>query len=691
MLYTSGFKIQMTRFEKLSFLIFNLVVSAFLLTMMWLGQGKLTFSLVLFSIVVCMVLTQAGKLTLHVNRITMIKASLPLAFVLGFVAVSLSVMAFTLIVHMSALMAFLIVALVVLSLSFISVKNAPLPSSSDWADTAIALVLALSIGLFARIPVSSAATLLNTGVFPLWSDYFIHGITIASFGSTFSTGTDLELAGGSRYFYHYAPFMIPAAFQGISGMSGLALATSMLLPFGLLIAAFGSYVLAETLGGRTAGWLAVTAIICLPASSAIIQSGWFDFYWLLFISPGTGYAIGVSSAVCALIATYLNTGSLRLLCFTLLLLASIILVRVHMFMLLAPAVVAVLLVHRYSRRIRFLSFVALSTIIAGASLLHFSSTVQELWIHLSNPHGYFNQFLRWTLFYGQKIAFLENPGLPIFVQVLIAVVAVLGAYFALYPISLYLKAKQFGFRAIDALPLFLLVSFVGLMLFAPVAGNGDPTEYKHRHFPLLYVIVAVYTIANAVRLVGHSVGNEKKFNLSAAVLVGCCLFATLLLNRGVNPARPNIEAMPWAGQFHNQRINPGILESAEYLRRHAKYGDVFAMGISPNQTAAKNPVVQVISLSSVPAFVSRPELKKMGGGCVQKIVTKRMDVLKQLSILDDWLDAKSLLQANGIRWFLVSSEAPSRMDPALKNAVFSSYGVSVYDADVSAMDKNTGC
>ena len=44
---------------------------------------------------------------------------------------------------------------------------------------------------------------------PIWSDYFIHGVTIASFGSPFSSGVDMELAGVSRAFYHYAPFMIP--------------------------------------------------------------------------------------------------------------------------------------------------------------------------------------------------------------------------------------------------------------------------------------------------------------------------------------------------------------------------------------------------------------------------------------------------------------------------------------------------
>ena len=77
------------------------------------------------------------------------------------------------------------------------------------------------------------------GVLPIWNDYFIHGVTIASFGSPFATGGDMELAGVSRGFYHYAPFMIPAAFQAVSGMSGLALSTSLLLPLGLLIAAFG--------------------------------------------------------------------------------------------------------------------------------------------------------------------------------------------------------------------------------------------------------------------------------------------------------------------------------------------------------------------------------------------------------------------------------------------------------------------
>ena len=249
----------------------------------------------MFSTLVSTVLTKTGELTLQASRLTTIKAWLPTAFVVGFAAISLPMMALTLICNISALTAFVISALSVLSLAIYSSRKAATSSSTNWTDTAIALVLAITIGLLAKNIVSSPATLQNTGELPVWSDYFLHGVIIASFGSPFAAGIDMELAGVSRGFYHYAPFMIPAAFQTVSGMSGLALSTSFLLPLGLLIAAFGSYAFAVELGGRVGGLLTLTAIICIPAYSVFIQSGWFDFYWLLFTAIALATADGSSN------------------------------------------------------------------------------------------------------------------------------------------------------------------------------------------------------------------------------------------------------------------------------------------------------------------------------------------------------------------------------------------------------------
>lgn len=682
-----GLQILIAPLKKGPFVTFNLVVISFILAMIWLGNGKMTMGLILFSTLVSTVLTKTGELTLQASRLTTIKAWLPTAFVVGFAAISLPMMALTLICNISALTAFVISALSVLSLTIYSSRKAATSSSTNWTDTAIALVLAITIGLLAKNIVSSPVTLQNTGELPVWSDYFLHGVIIASFGSPFAAGVDMELAGASRGFYHYAPFMIPAAFQTVSGMSGLALSTSFLLPLGLLIAAFGSYAFAVELGGRVGGLLALTAIICIPAYSVFIQSGWFDFHWLLFTAPGSGYAIGVSAVVCAFTVTYLNgNGSSSLLWFTILLLFSVVLIRVHMFMLLAPAIITVLLIHRWHINIRFIivSMVTLTIIIVLS--LHFSTHLHSRWVEISNPYEYLNNSLLLdSLFYGQKIRFFKYPLPTVFFQLLLVCAAVLGVYLILYPLFFRLSVRRFGFHTADALPLLLLMTFIDLMLFAPIAANGDFTEYKHRHFPLLYVIIAIYTITYACNLATNYLSNRNRFRRWVYVLVICVFTVTIRLNWISDPGRPNVRAMPWAEGYYNQPVEPGLLESAKYIQTHARFGDVLAMDVSSLGSPVKTtPIIdEVISLSGVPAFIARPDIMMKGSQSVRKIVSKRLDVLQELSSMNNWPDARKFLQTNGIRWFLVPSGEKPKWDSCLKNIAFSSNGLSVYDADIS--------
>ena len=669
-------------------MVFTLVVSAFILVMMLLGNGKLTVEVILFCPLVCAIFTKAGELTLRAFRLTTVKAWLPAAFVVGFVAVSLTMVALTLTVNLSAFAAFWISALSVLSLSYFASRKTRLRPSIDWADPGIALVVAIAIAFLAKLPVSSVSTLLNTGVLPNWSDYFMHGITLASFGSPFVSGVDMELVGINRAFYHYAPYMIPAAFQPISGMSGLALSTSFLLPCGLLIAAFGSYTFAVELGGRLAGLFALAAIICLPAYSVFIQSGWFDFYWLLFIAPGSGYAIGVSAIVCASTVTYLKGNDSRVVWFTVLLLFSVILMRVHIFMLLAPAIVSVIVFHRWQAHIRLLLGIALVAITVIMLAVHFSAHLHALWIEYARPHEYLDFALQWSPMYGQPIKFSEYPfGLTLLAQILVILAAVLGAYLILYPLLFLLKVRYFRFHATDALPLLLIISFIGLMLFAPsLTRNGDFTDYKHRHFLLLYVIIAIYTISYAFTLASTS--NENKFRQWIYGLVIGIFATTIVLNGDSNPAYPNVKAMPWAGSFHGQPISPGLVEAAQYMRTRARPGDVLAMGIPSTVTGPRviTRVDEVVSLTDIPAFIARTDYNMGRSQCIREVVTKRLSALNELSTLTNWPDAQKFLQTNGIRWFLVPSGEKQNWDGNLEFAAFSSNGISVYDAGHSAYD-----
>lgn len=688
-------KIQIKHISNGAAVVFILGMSAFILAMMSLGNGKLTIGLILFCTFFCAAVTKAGELVLRTCRLIQIKAWLPAAFAVGFATISLPMVALTLILNVSVLAAFWISTLSVLILNYFSSKETTARPTIDWADTAIALALAIAIGFLAKIPASSPTTLQSTGVLTIWSDYFLHGVTIASFGSPFIFGGDMEMAGLSHSFYHYAPFMIPAAFQTVSGMSGVALAASFLLPLGLLIAALGIYTFAVALGGRLSGLLALTAIICLPASSAFIQSGWFDFYRLLFSAPGSGYALGVSAVVCASTLAYLKEKNNSILVFTVLLLFSLVLIRVHLFMLLAPAIFSLILLDRWRAHVRWLLGATIGVLVMALLALHFLSHLHTLWLEYAHPHEYLNIALQWSLIYGQPISFLGyHPILIMCAQLLVVLAAVLGIYFVLYPLMLRASVRRFGFQAKDALPLLLTMSFIALMLFSLSGRNGDFTEFKHRHFLLLYVVIAAYTITYAFALIPNHLSNGNKFRRLVYGLVISIFGATILMNWNSNPGRPNVEAMPWARNFMNHQITPGLLEAAQYIRTNAKKGDVLAMGVSYAATAdVSGPIIEIVSLTGIPAFIARSNLKLMASPCTRDIAIERLSLLKEFSSLTSWPDAQKYLQANGIRWFLVTSGENPMWDPGLKFTVFSIKGVSVYDAGQSDIDilKNQQC
>ena len=665
---------------------FVLVVSAFILTELWVGARAFSAGLCLFAILVAFIQTLAGWLALRVGGMTAIKARLPAAFCVGFVCLSLPMLALSSLFAMSAFTAFMVCAGVVLLLSVGSGVRESFTDSIDYADILVTLVLAVAIVLLTRVPVASALTLDATGALPIWSDFFLHGVTISSFGSPFARGIDMELAGVGRVFYHYAPFLIPAAFQSVSGQTGLALSTSVLLPLGVVIAALGCYAFAVQIGGRSAGVLAIAVVAAVPVFRVPLQSGWLDFYWMLLTAPGVGYAIGVSMIVCAAGLLHVERGGTREFWFMSLLLLSIILIRVHFFMLLAPSIAMFVgLRHRwvYGRAMRL---GLLGALLAIAICWLGSSEFRGWFVAHSDPIQYLDFALKYTRWYGRPLILPEHPAaLMLALKATLVLVAVLGAYVLVYPALLRAVALRFGLERGDMLAPLVALTFVGLMLLAPSAGNGDFTEYKHRHFPLLYVIIAVYAVVYAYRLaVARTAESLERPRATGAVALAV-LAAAVLGSWGGNPAKPDVEAMPWGSEFHNQPVASGLLGAARYMRAHARSGDVMAMG-GDAVSGQSRMIVDVISLTDIPAFLARSELRMRGARCVRRTVEMRADVLKQIMLATDWPQARRMLQENAIRWFLAPSGGSQTWDLAREAAAYSSGDVFVYDAGPRAQN-----
>ena len=207
------------------------------------------------------------------------------------------------------------------------------------------ICIAVLVGFWCRHAASAVSELKATGILPVWSDYFIHGSIIAEFGDPLAVSRgSIELVGEPLAFYHYAAYMIPAALASVADLPGLALATSVMLPLGLLVAGLGSYALGTALADRRAGVVAIAFLLLLPDPSLYgLNNGFLGFHWLLFTAPGSGYGLGAAAIALVFANEWFSSGSRAALMLALALTAAMFQLRAHIFLLFAPALVLTLI------------------------------------------------------------------------------------------------------------------------------------------------------------------------------------------------------------------------------------------------------------------------------------------------------------------------------------------------------------
>jgi hypothetical protein len=128
------------------------------------------------------------------------------------------------------------------------------------------------------------------------------------------------------------------------------------------------------------------------------------------------------------------------------------------------------------------------------------------------------------------------------------------------------------------------------MLFAPVASNGDFTEYKHRHFPVVYAFISIYSLGYAAKLIKSMMSTTEWLSQRLHRLIYSMLTILMAISAycvwNKNLAQPDTKSIPWAKDYHNQVLRPGILEVSNFLTDHAVKGNVMATGVSSPSASA---------------------------------------------------------------------------------------------------------
>lgn len=540
----------------------------------------------------------------------------------------------------------------------------------DWSDgrelVGVALCGVVTL-LWCHHSAAAPAILSRTGVLPVWIDYFIHGGMISSFGDPLAQGAQsIELAGMPRPFYHYASYLIAAAFAQPLDLPGLPLATSLWLPLGFFTMCAGAHVFGHGLAGPTGGIAAAAALALIPdAADYGLRNAFFGFDWHVLTHPGAAYGVGIALVSFALLARWRDERRPRLLAASLALAAGLLLFRAHIFLLVAPCVLAGAVVARADFRRWWFVYIsaALVVLIALSMLSQETRAVQPFLVAVHDQPG--------IAYAGWYDSLLRQYGSPIAVPlgVLLVFPAFLGVFTFLYPIALWLRRR----KALDVVPLLLVGAYAALMVLAPLPANGDATELTQRPFVLVYAVLAIWTAA--------VLAERMPFRWLVA-MSGATVVALWPLS-GAWGEGPRFS---WGWNYYAHALKPGLARAAFFLRREGKPGDEFAVaGLKRGWLPFERPgwvptdaAAELAALSGMPAYIARPYLQMAAGGERERVAQDRFAALAALEREPQAPAALARLASLGIRWYVVSGPSGPRWDPERRLAAFVDGSVAVY-------------
>ena len=645
----------------------TLIAAAPLSALLWLSGAlplhRALGAVTLFAFFVVL----SGSLALRALRLADMPA--PAALVAGIFVSSLAVYALVAWLDLLAMTAFAVWASVVVAWALLFRELEP-EARLDWQELGGFAFCALVTTTWCHSIAQATAGLSRDGVFFAWIDYFVHGSVISQFGDPRSVRGSVFLADQALFLYHYASYMLPAAFAGLADQPGLALATSFWLPMGVLAMCAGAYVLGAELGGATGGLASVAVLTLVPdASTYGLRNGFLSFHFHMVGTPGANYVVGIFLLCAALLARRALLGSA-------ILAAGAVWFRVQVFALGFPAWLATAALGTpalRSRKLLLLSggLVAFVLFVIAFYALTDSDIALPIFLNAihdwQSPTAYDGLYVKIINTVGADYALL--PGLVLMYA------ACLGAFVVLYPLAVWASHRARALRTIDLFPLFLLVIYLLLMLTAPTDKHRDSTEYTVRPFVLVYAALGVWTVCLLWRAAAARWPQRAPLAWRG-VLVASLLAVPVVWHE--TPAMGTLPKFNWGWDYYPTRIEPGLVEAGRYLREHGRPGQIFAVHGLQLKWSVTDPAIQLISLSGMPAYLSYTSAPIIVGGELGRVAMNRY---AELAHLDRSPSADSALQRLGrlgIDWYVVTDRSGPPWDLGRQRAAYVERNVAIY-------------
>jgi len=647
----------------------TLVVAPPLALLFWLSGAVSLLAALTAMVLVAYVVLSAGFLLLRLARAADMPA--PAAWVLGIFATAIGLAALVFALEMLAASAFIVWAVLVIGLGIVMRRSASAPRRLERGELVALLLCAAATAYWCRDLAEVPQILWRDGVMTTWVDQFIHGSVISQFGDPRAAGRQsIQLADVARMLYHYGSYMLPAALAWPLDLPGLTLATSVWVPLGFLTVCAGAYALGAALAGQSGGFAALGALTLLPdAASYGLHNRLFGYYWYVIAVPTASYGVGVALVAIAFLRRWTAARDARALLASAALVAGSPFIRVHIFALLLPAWIACAALSAPLVRRRVLLFASGALVVFAVFVWGFYRAFPDAYaleIFLDVTHNQQQPVAYGDLYRGLMASYGAQVAVP--VGVLLVLASTLGVFGIFYPVSVLAARRARRLELIDLVPVALLGSYLLLILTAPVPPHGDATEFTQRPFVLVYAVFAVWTAAGFAGWL--SLHGLRQCRVWLPLLIAAALTVMWALLYTVGDWR-------WV---ERHQVAEGLPQAASYLRSRSQPGDLLAApGLSTLFVPADLPV-QLVAMSGVPAYLSRPFIHMAYGGVRAHTALARYIALRAIERETSAETALARLRALGIRWYVVAETDRSgpRWDSERRRAVFVDRMVAVY-------------
>jgi hypothetical protein len=658
-----------------------ILIALFLFVLILRGGGSPTFLLFLELITGSIVILATGFTLFTIVKVKDLQSKGLIFLLTGTLISSLLVYLISTSLNISAGYSFLCLSVVIFSYVMMVNPRSFLENVILRYDKADLIVLTCLMGftlLWCWQIAGSFPTLLTKGVLSTWVDAYYHGAQIAQFSDMKAVGQgDILLAGEPAFSYHRAIYVLPAVISQAANLSGLAGLTALLLPIGFLLLAVITYCFCTQLANRRAGILGVIFLLVLPDNSWLgLKNGFLGFRYVIQVAPGTSYGLAGCLLSALFFVQWLRDKSIKTALLAIFFAGSVYFFRVHFFILYFPALITAMLCAIYAEKKYFwyaAGLLSSFTLILMCVFLANKSAVFPFLqlVHLERGTTVYTDFYKY-------IVGLNQPVWMILTGVILLISGILGIGVVIYPLLLWIKVRRFGWESIDYFPLILLLSYIGIVLFAPAIYSDVPDELQHRPSGLLYAIVIIFSIFYATKIVDKH--KWKPFSIhvqSVFIMVVAAGIIWSSLQPNNHPMRILFRGYSLY-QDYQVPLNSNVIKTATFLQKKAVPGEIFLTSKNDADLVNVDTAVVVVSISGMPSYLGEQTVQTLRANASTLSVIRHRDSVIRQSIIDapNCEVAFNRMRTNHISWYIAL--AYPKWDRHARASDFKSGSMAIY-------------